>query len=233
MLISKEELGTIVKRVLLYCLRKKSMQLDYGRMLFLVPEYPIGLKEVISEFELYGEESRIDFLFEREFPEITDMKCGRTFLKENEKDMAFIFSGLLEYEEVEIYAPSIDFLRQIRDGHEEDLMVRIALCFLMNGKNVVVRLPYRVEKLPAGKFSKVIKDLMEDLWDMGVTFSDLMPSLGSEAEMKTGIATGLITEEVIEEYHRRGIQKIKLMPGSIVTPLGVERAKDNNMQLVN
>ena len=50
MLISKEELGTIVKRVLLYCLRKKSMHLDYGRMLFLVPEYPIGLKEVISEF---------------------------------------------------------------------------------------------------------------------------------------------------------------------------------------
>ena len=232
MVISKEELGTIVKRVVLYCLRRKAMQEEQGRVLFMVPEYPVGLKKVIAEYQLYGEDDRVDFLFDHKFPEIAEMKCGRSFYKDNEKDVSFVFSELLEYEEIEVYAPSIDFLRQIKEGHEENLMVRIALYFLMNGNNVTVRLPYRAENLPGGRFTKAMKDLLDDLWDMGITFSELMPGFGSEAEIKTGIATGLITEEVIEEYHRRGIERIKILPGCIVTPLGAERAKDHNMQLV-
>lgn len=229
---SKEELGTIVKRVVLYCLRKKAWEDQEGKYLFLVPEYPMGLKDAIAEYELYGELNRVDFLLATDYPEITKMKCGRMYSMERDEDVKFVFSVLTEYDEVEIYAPSLDFLRQIRDGREENLMVRIALYFLMTGKNVIVRLPYQVSKLPDGRFSKVVRDLMNDLWEMGISFSDLMPHFGEKAESKIGIATGLVTEDVIEEYHRRGFEKVRITERTVVTPLGAERAGDYHMQLI-
>ena len=230
---TKEEIANVVRRVVVYFLRQKEMRGVANSVLFVVPEYPISLLENLSEFELYGQADKLDFLTADEYREVRNIAKGRVFVAKNAEDMKTVFSLLTSYKDMEIYSPTLDFLRAIRDGHEENLMVRAALYFLMSGRNVTARLPYRLEKLPDGRFSKTIKDLMDDLWEMGVSFADLKPSFDTDENGKTGLVTGLVTEKIVEEYHRRGFNTIKTDNDTIVTPLAQEQAKLLGVQLIN
>ncbi len=48
MKISRDEISTLVRRVLMYYIRRKEREKEDGRVLFLIPEHPIGLDEVIG-----------------------------------------------------------------------------------------------------------------------------------------------------------------------------------------
>lgn len=232
-LFSKEEIANVVRRVVVYFLRKKELRGVEATVLFVVPEYPIGLFENLAEFELYGQAENLDFLIADDYKEVRCIAKGRVFVAKNTEDMKAVFSLLASYKDMELYSPSLDFLRAIRDGREEDLMVRATLYFLMSGRNVTARLPYKLEKLPDGRFSKTIKDLMDDLWEMGISFADLRPAFDTDENGKAGLVTGLVTEKIVEEYHRRGFNIIRIDDDTIVTPLAREQAKLIGVQLIS
>ena len=64
MKISRDEISTLVRRVLMYYIRRKEREKEDGRVLFLIPEHPIGLDEVIGEYRLYGELDALDLFYE-------------------------------------------------------------------------------------------------------------------------------------------------------------------------
>ena len=228
---TKEEIAAIVKRVVYYFIHKRERREAAKRMLFVVPEYPMGLAENLSEYALYGELDQYDFLLSDHYEEVTHMAKGCIYHRDNPAEMKELLSALSRYQEAEIYAPSMDFLRSLRDGHEEDMLVRVSLYFVMTEKNVVIRLPYRLERLPDGRFSKTVKDLMDDLWEMGFSFADLKPTFDSDESGRRGLVTGLVTEEIVEEYYRRGFRSIKTDSNTVITPLAAELAKQRGVKL--
>ena len=230
-LFTKEEISTIVRRVVTYFVNKRRSREAAKRILFIVPEYPLSLAESLSEYALYGELDKYDFLLSDDFEEVAKLAKGSIYHKDNPAEMKELLSVISRYQEAEIYSPSLDFLRDIKDGHEENMLVRVTLYFIMTEKNVVVRLPYRLEKLPDGRFSKTIKDLMDDLWEMGLSFADLKPTFESDESGRIGLVTGLVTEQIVEEYYRRGFRSIKTDSNTVITPLAAETAKAMGVKL--
>ncbi|MCF0145616.1 MAG: hypothetical protein HUJ73_03410 [Eubacterium sp.] len=229
--LTRDEIKTIISRVVHYFVRKRELKVRAGRVLFLVPEYPMGLKQTIMSYDLYGELDGIDFVLAKPDPDVAGICRGKIYLKDDPEDMRCVFTLLPEYEEINIYTPSLDFLRALREGREEDLMVRAALFFLMNGKVVIVRLPYRAGSLKDGRFAKQLRDLMDDLWEMGVSFSEMDPHFGDGTPEKVVLAAGLVTEDLVEEYYRRGFSKIRVDDHTIVTPLAADRAREHGIQI--
>lgn len=230
MKISKEEISSIIHRVLLYYMKKKDMAEDSDKILFMVPGYPIAPEELVAEYELYDELKRIEFFLEEACPAICASGTAGVLYKSNREDVRKVFGTIKTYERLEIYAPSVDFLRNLREGKEEDIFVKAALCFLMMKKTVKVRLPYAPRELPDGRFAKRIRDLASDLWDMGVSFAGLVPGfevLGAEASE----TDSLITEELVETYYERGYRELTVREGAVVTPLALERAKELNIHI--
>lgn len=230
MKISKEEISSVIQRVLLYYMKKRDMSEDSDKILFMIPGYPIAPEELVAEYELYDELKRMEFFLEEACPAICVSGTAGILYKSRKEDVRKVFGAIRTYERLEIYAPSIDFLRDLREGREEDMFVKAALCFLMMKKAVKVRLPYDPGELPDGKFAKQIKDLASDLWDMGVSFAGLVPGfevLGAEASE----TDGLITEELVETYYKRGYRELTVREGAVVTPLALERAKELNIHI--
>ena len=218
MKISRDEISTLVRRVLMYYIRRKEREKEDGRVLFLIPEHPIGLDEVIGEYRLYGELDALDLFYE-----------GRS----GQENTSHVLSILPRYQKLEIYAPPLNFLRMLKDGEESSLFIRIALYFLMVGKEVNVRLPYVTGVLPEGRFGKSVKDMLCDLWDMRVSFAGLTPEFGEMVSMKEQQQVDFITESRVEEFYARGCRQIHAARNAVVTPLALERAKELNIQIIN
>ncbi len=233
MMISREEISALVRRVLVYYIRRKAREEEAGRILFLIPEYPIGLDEVMAEYKLYGEIDALDLFLEKRSIEFTDKMKTRVFCQERKEDVGRILSFLTRYQKVEIYAPSLDFLRMLKDGEESSLFVRILLYFLMTGKEVIIRLPYTSSAVPEGRFGKSVKDLLRDLWDMGVSFTGLTPEFGELISEKEHQPLDLITEGRVDEFYAEGYRQLYAARNAVVTPLALERAKELNIQIIN
>ena len=233
MKINRDEISTLVRRVLMYYIRRKEREKEDGRVLFLIPEYPIGLDEVIEEYRLYGELDALDLFYEGRSGQENTVLGIRVFCKENQKDISHVLSILPRYQKLEIYAPSLNFLRMLKDGEESSLFIRIALYFLMVGKEVNVRLPYVTGVLPEGRFGKSVKDMLCDLWDMRVSFAGLTPEFGEMVSMKEQQQADFITESRVEEFYARGCRQIHAARNAVVTPLALERAKELNIQIIN
>lgn len=230
MKISKEEISSVIRRVLMYYVKKKDIAEDSDKILFMIPGYPIAPEELIAEYELYDELKNVVFFLEEECPVLCTSGTAGVLYKGRKEDVKKVFGATGRYKRLEIYAPSIDFLRNLREGREEDIFVRAALCFLMTNKTVKVRLPYDPGELPDGKFAKRIRDLAADLWDMGVSFAGLVPGFevpGAEASE----TDSLITEELVETYYERGYRELTVKEGAVVTPLALERAKERNVHI--
>lgn len=223
---SKKEIGDVVRRVLTYYLRKREEQVNEKKVLFLIPSFPVGLQESLQEYELYGELHSVDFLSEEAAVEIFgDWDC-KIYNASDKKDISSVLSRLNTYEKLEIYDPPLEFLRELRKGRESILFIKIAIFFLMSEKPVVVRMPYEMNSVSKGAFGKELNDLKSGLQDMGITFSDL--KVNPVANLKLD----LVTEEIVEQYYRRGEKIICTQKDAIVTPLAWEKAKERNMSII-
>ncbi len=230
--VSKEEIGNVVRRVLTYYMRKRTVSQAADQTLFLVPEFPIGLTDVLAEYELYGELETVAFFLDTKDAQTTEVPGNRIYYRDRKEDVNYIMNSLSMFGKLEIYAPSFDFLRELKEGKEGNIFVRIAVYFLMTGKPAVVRLPYSMETVPDGKFGKKIRDLMEDLWDMGISFAGLVPGFEEFAKLPDEAKVDLVTEKVVEQYHESGYRQIHAASGALVTPLARERAKELNIQII-
>ena len=141
-------------------------------------------------------------------------------------------SSLGSYRKLEVYAPSINFLKKIKEGVEDELFIRITLFFLMTGKPVIFREPYDSKSLPDGKFGKAMRDLMEDMWDMGISFAGLTPGLGELADIVEEEKPDVVTEEMVEKYYSMGYRQIPAAKHAVVTPLAREKAKELDIQIL-
>lgn len=226
MKISKEEIREVVRRVLTYYIRRKEYSGNEERSLFLIPLYPVSLNEVLLEYELYGGLEKVDFVLEDHGLMIPELKDRRVFCAENREDIGKIFQSLTQYERLEIYSPSLNFLRAVKEGKEENVLIRITLCFLLMKRPVTVRLPYRAEELPEGRFGKEVRDMQADLWDMGISFGGLHSGIGVIQKEAMEDRLELVTEEVVEEAYAGGCRELTLSRSAVITPLGMERAKE-------
>lgn len=233
MKISRDEINALVRRVLTYYIWRKKREEDTGRILLLIPEYPIGLAEMISEYDLYGKLDILDLFYEQQSTDIPDVKGVRMFCMEQKKDIGYILSSLTQYQKLEIYTPSLDFLRMLKDGEESRLFIRIALYFLMTGKEVIIRLPYVSDAVPEGRFGKSVKDLLRDMWDMGISFADLSPKFGELVLLQEHQMADFITESSVEQAYAMGCRQIHAVKNAVITPLAVERAKELSIQIIN
>ena len=158
---SKSEIGEVIRRVITYYLRKRELGLERRKELFLVPRFPVGFQELLAEFELYGELESVDFLLAEEGLEALNITGCRLFYIYDKRDVSYILNGLTAYEKLEIYAPSLDMLRALKEGKEADLFTRISIYFLMSGKPVMVRLPYDINGSFGGAFGRITRELKE------------------------------------------------------------------------
>lgn len=230
MKINREEINEIVRRVLTYYIRKKSSG-ERKKTLYMIPAFPVGLEEVLAEYELYGESEDMDFILEENFADAA-LHGKAVFYKEEPADMRHIFRLLTTYKRLEIHTPSIDFLRSVKDGREEDSFVRIALYFLMMHKSVIIREPYRQEELPEGRFAREVKEMQSDLWDMGATFTGLGVSVGDVEAVKQELADSLITENTVTDAYEKGRREILTAENAVITPLALEKAKILGLRIV-
>lgn len=230
MKISKEDINSVIRRVMMYYMKIKNISKDCEKVLFMIPGYPIAPEKLIAEYELYDELKNMEFLLEEECRALCASDAAGILYKDKKEDIKKVFAAITSYKRLEIYAPSIDFLKSLRGGREEDVFVKIALYFLMTKKTVTVRLPYHLDTLPGGAFTKKVKDLLADLWDMGVCFGTLMPGFES-LEAKADEAGSLITENRIEKCYQSGYRELTVRKGTVVTPLAWERAKELNIHI--
>lgn len=228
--ISKEEIAEVIRRVLTYYKRKKVLE-NTKRTLYLIPSCPVGLDEILMEYDLYGISDDMDFAVSEEIM-TSAVKEKQVFFKENKIQMQHIFRRIPGYKRLEIHCPSFDFLRAVKDAREEDLFVRITLYFLMMHKPVLIRHPYRPENLPSGRFSKAAAELQRDLWDMGITFTDLKVNLCDAVSKDPGIEDGLITEQIVDSLYKNGAREFFAMEGTVITPLALERAKELGVRII-
>lgn len=222
---SKDEIKEVVRRVLTYYLRRRELQPERRKRLFLIPRFPVGLQELLAELELYGELETVDFFLE-ERTEAVDITGCRIFYLSDAGDVSYILNGLPAYERLELYDPSLEFLRAVREGKERDLMVKITLCFLLSKKPVMARLPYELAALSGGTFGRRTKELKEDLGDMGMIFLDLKPETGEFLPAGMEGSLTLVTEEAVRQAHERGERLIFAAGGAVITPLAAEKAKE-------
>ncbi len=232
--ISKEEIRDVIRRVLTYYMRKPKLDRAVGKTLFLVPKIPVELGKSLSELELYGELDTIEIFMEEKNTDETasDITGNRFFCQENKEDVRHVTSSLGSYRKLEVYAPSINFLKKIKEGVEDELFIRITLFFLMTGKPVIFREPYDSKSLPDGKFGKAMRDLMEDMWDMGISFAGLTPGLGELADIVEEEKPDVVTEEMVEKYYSMGYRQIPAAKHAVVTPLAREKAKELDIQIL-
>lgn len=226
MKISKEEIREVVRRVLIYYIRRKERLKDEERILFVIPLYPPCLDEVLLEDDLYGRLACMDFLLEDSSLMFPELKGRKVFCGDRKEDIQEVFRSIKSYRRLEVYSPPLDFLRAVRDGKEENLFVRIALCFLLSGKPVTVRQICQPEKLPEGRFGKELKDMQADLWDMGISFADLRTGIADTEDTAGEKEAELINAETVEKAFKHGLREIGAGRGAVVTPLGMERAKE-------
>lgn len=228
--ISREEINEVVRRVLAYYMQKKNMS-DKKRSLYLIPSCPVGLEETLTEYDLYGITEDMDFVTAEEF--LSPVLHEKTVFHKNDRiQMQHVFRNLTKYHRLEIHCPTLDFLRAVRDGREEDVFVRITLYFLMSYKTVVIRQPYGERELPGGRFSKMAEELRSDLWDMGVTFTNLKVSLGSVSGQLAETEGGLITEKIVSNSYKKGLRELFTARNTVITPLAQERANELGVRIV-
>ncbi len=232
MKIGKEDIRAVVRRVLAYYMRKKYSGDVSGRILFLVPAYPIGIADALAELELYGEADQTDLLLEERTPGIAASGEQRIFCGWKEEDAGSVLAGLPGYSRLVIYSPSLDFLGSLRKGEEKDLFTRIALYFIMAGRETVARLPYRIGELAAGRFSRSVREMKEDLEDMGVVFVEQSPARPESAGGEDGEAYEFVTEELLRELYSKGVRQIRTAEKAVITPLAKEYAGDNKIKLI-
>lgn len=223
---SKDEIREVVRRVITYYLRRRELQPERRKRLFLIPRFPVGLQELLAELELYGELETVDFFLEEEGPEAVDITGCRMFYLSDAGDVSYILNGLPAYERLELYDPSLEFLRAVREGKERDLTVKITLYFLLSGKPVMARLPYELALLSGGTFGRTARELKEDLGDLGMIFLDLKPEIGEFLPADTEGSPTLVTEEAVRQAHERGERLIFAAEGAVITPLAAEKAKE-------
>lgn len=229
---SKDEIREVIRRVITYYLRRRELQLERRKELFLVPRFPAGLQELIAEFELYGELETVDFFLEEEGLEALDITGCRMYYMSDKRDVSYILNGLCAYERLELYDPSLDFLRAVKEGKEQDIAAKITIYFLMSGKTVIARLPYDMAALSAGAFGRAARELKEDLGDMGMLFLDLKPGLREFLPAGAGGNLTLVTEEAVEQAYEGGRRLICAAKGAVITPLAAEKAKERGIQII-
>ncbi len=229
---SKSEIGEVIRRVITYYLRKRELGLERRKELFLIPKFPAGLQELLAEFELYGELESVDFLLEEEGLEALDITGCRMFYTYDKKDVSYILNGLLAYEKLELYDPSLDMLRALKEGKETDIFTKISIYFLMSGKPVIVRLPYDIDSVSGGVFGRITRELKEDLWDMGITFLDLKPGFCEFLPAGEGGALALVTEEEVEKAYKRGKKLICAAKTAVITPLAADKAREKGISII-
>lgn len=229
---SKSEIGEVIRRVITYYLRKKELNLERRKELFLIPRFPVGMQELLAEFELYGELESVDFFLEEEGLEALDITGCRMYYMFDKRDVSYILNGLPAYERLEIYDPSIDLLRAIREGKERDIVVKIAIYFLMAGKPVIARLPYDMNALSGGTFGRTARELKEDLGDMGMIFLDLKPGISEFLPEGAKGNLALVTEEAVEQAYERGERLICAAKKAVITPLAAEKAKERGISII-
>lgn len=229
---SKDEIREVIRRVITFYLRRRELQLERRKELFLVPRFPAGLQELIAEFELYGELETVDFFLEEEGLEALDITGCRMYYMADKRDVSYILNGLCGYERLELYDPSLDFLRAVKEGKEQDIAAKITIYFLMSGKTVIARLPYDMAALSAGAFGRAARELKEDLGDMGMLFLDLKPGLREFLPAGAGGNLTLVTEEAVEQAYEGGRRLICAVKGAVITPLAAEKAKERGIQII-
>lgn len=232
MKINKEELKEIVRRVLTYYIYRRDHPENEKKTLFLIPLFPAGLHEILLEYEMYGKMEGTDFVLEEDIPGIPELADANVYCMENREDIKHIFLSLMHYQKLEIYSPSLDFLREVQAGREENLFVKITLYFLFMGRPVTVRLPYQPGCLPEGRFGKAVRELQADLWDMGISFADIHSGVSNAINAEMGQDKELITEEAVEKIFKEGFREIMVSKGTVITPLGMERAKELGIHVV-
>lgn len=231
MKINKEELREIVRHVLICYMRRKECEESREKTLFIIPLYPVGLGEMLLEYELYGRMENTDFILEENTLIIPELKGRRVFCGDNRKDMQCVFQSFVHYQRLELYSPSLDFLRAVKEGKEENILVRIVLYFLLMKKPVTIRQPYKPEELPEGRFGRALKDIQSDLWDMGAAFMELYTGIGDTGNMHIQ-ESGLITEEAVERAFKEGIRELVMNDSTVITPLVTERAKELGIHII-
>lgn len=229
---SKSEIGEVIRRVITYYLRKKELEPENRKELFLVPRFPVGMQELLAEFELYGELESVDFFLEEEGLEALAITGCRMYYTFNKRDVSYILNGLPAYERLELYDPSLDMLREIREGRESDIFVKIAIYFLMTGKPVIARLPYDMNAVPGGSFGRMSGKLREDLADIGITFLNLKPEFQEFLPVSAGENVTLVTEELVERASARGERLVFAAKTAVVTPLAAEKAKERGISII-
>ena len=229
---SKNEISEVIRRVLTYYLHKRENPTDRKKVLFFIPKFPVGLQETISEYELYGELDSIDFFVEdTDIEELKSFGC-KIYYASDAKDVSNILNHLSTYEKLEIYDPSLDFLRDLKEGKERNIFIKIAIFFLMSEKPVIVRLPYDMDHISQGVFGRAAKDLKDDLCDMGIHFSGLKADFAELFRESAGQKLDFVSEEVINQCYERGEKLIYVSINAVVTPLAVERAKELSIGII-
>lgn len=229
---SKSEIREAVRRVITYYLRKRELGLERRKELFLVPRFPVGFQELLAEFELYGELESVDFLLAEEGLEALNITGCRLFYIYDKRDVSYILNGLTAYEKVEIYDPSLDMLRALKEGRETDLFSKISIYFLLSEKPVIVRLPYDIHSARQGAFGRITRELKEDLQDMGISFPGLLPGFGEFLPAGEGGTLTLVTEDEVERAYQRGERLIRAAKAAVITPLAADKARERGVTII-
>ncbi|MBQ1515890.1 MAG: hypothetical protein IIZ51_08585 [Lachnospiraceae bacterium] len=225
----KDEIRTVVRRALRY-LEFRAEDGPPGKVLVLFPAGACEAKELIAEYVLSGYADDAVFCFESS-DDIPDAARGmddlRIVSEDRPREAGRIYGDLSRFDRVEICSPSVSFMKRLASGGD-DRMVRAASSFFMTGRPCVIRTPYRPDRLRPGRFARELKQLYEDLWDMGVSFAGMTP----EPAGRTESTADLVTEKDVIDAHQRNISRIICGPKAVITPLAAEAARERSIQII-
>lgn len=220
MVISKEELKTIVRQVVNYYLERKKAYGDGRKNLIIIPRDSIGAGRFIEEYELSGR-LKSSYILADSPIEKAEPLCHVCYMG-NTKEVDMLLEHMDMFESLELYCPSINLIKSVVSGDEENLFSKIVIYFLLNGKRVIFYLPYDFSKLPDGAFSLTLKRLLSDVTDMGASLTDLHAVHSGQAVEDMGI----VTEDMVLKMFENGTRSIEASKGTIVTPLAKDKAKE-------
>lgn len=225
MVLSKEELKAIVRQVVTCYLEREKMHGSGMKNLIIIPKDSIGAGRFIEEYKLSGRLKSSYILADSPIEKAENL-CP-VCCKENAKEMDMLLENLDMFESLELYCPSINLIKSVVSGDEEDLFSKIAIYFLLNGKRVLFYLPYDFSKLPEGGFSLKLKRLLSDVTDMGASLTRLHAgSTHQTAEDQTEEDMSIVTEDMVRRMFENGTRSIEASKGTIVTPLAHDIARE-------
>gem|GEM_PF-7034809 len=204
-MLTQNEIKAVV-RLAFRALERRQKEQE-GRRTLIVRAWPLPDEARFSEFcEMYA-------------------LCDHTFAPETPPEQ--LLPELSLYHSLLLLSPPTQVLERLTRGEAADSLETLILDFILKQKNCALVLDYDIRALPPGQFRLRLNKLLDDAADMGfqiIRLSDALIDRDDEA-------IGLLTAELVDDFHRRGERVITLGEDTIVTPYAAERAQELGIKI--